>query len=59
MSHAGDVDNGTLSTGETNGVANYEIDACKKTNDMLRETNPNTNLRESHGGLPLPTHTYE
>ena len=59
MSHAGDVDNGTLRTGETNGVANYEIYACKETNDMLEETNPNADLRKSYGGLPLPTHTYE
>ena len=59
MSHAGDVDNGTLRTGETNGVANYEIDACKETNDILREKNPNADLRKSYGGLPLPTYTYE
>ena len=54
MSHAGDVDNGNLRTGETNGIKNYEIDACKETNEMLKKSGINGPLRNLYGGNPLP-----
>lgn len=54
LSHAGDSDTGTTRPGETNGIKNYEIDACKETNEMLKESGFKGPLRNSYGGKPLP-----
>ena len=54
LSHASDSDTGTTRPGETNGIKNYEIDACKETNEMLKESGFKGPLRNSYGGKPLP-----
>ena len=54
LSHAGDSDTGTTRPGETNGIKNYEIDACKEKNEMLKESGFKGPLRNLYGGKPLP-----
>lgn len=66
LAHAAEMDKGTLPQGQTGGVDNSEIDACKKTNDTLKELKklePDIyeiyDVRRDYGGVPLPKKAYE
>jgi len=66
LAEAAAMDNGNIAEGQTNNVNNSEIEACKKTNDALKELQKSEpdiydqyETRKTYGGSSLPSRAYE